>query len=71
MSVPDGWPALGRVEIVPTCSLCGVPVPEDALLCDECRLETFKRVLRLAVAGRVRIRQNCLIPDCCISQRHL
>ena len=38
---------LSRPETVPTCPSCGVPIPEDDSLCDECRLAALERMLAL------------------------
>lgn len=47
VSGPAGGRDRGRMETVPTCATCGVPVPEDASLCDECRLAASERMLQL------------------------
>ena len=63
VSAPAGWGAPERVEIVPTCPICGVPVPEDASLCDECRLAALDRMLVLReYLARTVSNETCAMP---------
>ena len=54
---------LSRLETVPTCPICGVPVPDGASLCDECRLAALERMLMLREhLARTASDETCVLP---------